>query len=72
MILKKRIISSVLFLTLVMMPVSGIVIHKMHGTIAGHKWLHIHVLFGVIFMIAGIFHIVYNWRIMKHHMIGRK
>jgi len=70
--LKKRIISLMLLLSLVMMPVSAVIIHKMHGTITGHKWLHIHVLFGVVFMITGICHIVFNWRMLKHYIIGRK
>jgi len=69
---KKKLISLMLLISLVMMPVSAVIIHKMHGSAAGHKWLHIHVLFGVIFMIAGVLHLFFNWRIFKHYLAGKK
>ena len=72
MMLKKRIISLMLLVSLVMMPVSAVIIHLQHKTAIGHPWLHIHVLFGVVFMITGICHVVFNWRILKHYLMGRK
>ena len=69
---KRAIVSLILLVTLIMMPVSGIIIHITHGTAVSHSWLHLHVLFGVIFMIAGIYHIVYNWRALKHYFFDKK
>ncbi|MDR1896736.1 MAG: hypothetical protein LBR10_08100 [Prevotellaceae bacterium] len=32
----------------------------------------IHAITGILFMILGIFHIVYNWRTLMHYLKGRK
>jgi hypothetical protein len=55
-----------------MLPVSAVIIHISHGTEPSHKWLHLHFLFGIIFMIAGIYHIVYNRKVLKTYFFKRK
>ncbi len=70
---RRRVISLTLFLTLVAMPVSALIAHAMHGVRGSHHiWIHIHVICGVLFTVAGIFHIVYNWRTLKHYLAGKK
>ena len=70
----KRLVASLaLLVTLIMMPVSAIIVHTMHLNVTvSHKWLHIHVFFGVIFVIAGIWHVVINWRTLKFYLTGKK
>ena len=65
---KRAIASLILLFTAIMMPVSVWVSHAMQGSEASQTWLHLHGLFGVMFMVAGIFHIVYNWRTLKHYL----
>ena len=69
---KRKVVSLILLSTLIMMPISGIYVHVTHGTETSHKWLHIHVLFGVIFMVVGIYHVIYNWKVLKHYLTGKK
>ena len=69
---KRKIVSLVLLAALIMMPVSGAYVHMTHGAAISHKWLHIHVLSGVLFMIAGIYHVVYNWKTLKQYLTGKK
>jgi len=65
---QRAIVSLTLLLTTIMMPVSAWIVHATHGTALSHTWLHLHVLFGVMFIIAGVFHIIYNWRTLIHHL----
>ena len=65
---KRKVVSLILLATFIMLPISGLYIHVTHGEASSHKWLHLHVLFGVIFMVAGIYHIVYNWRVLKQYL----
>jgi uncharacterized membrane protein len=69
---KRKVVSLILFATFIMLPISGVYIHATHGEATSHKWLHLHVIFGIIFTIAGIYHIVYNWRVLKHYLTGKK
>ena len=66
----KRIVSLILLVTLMMLPVSAVILHVSHGTKMAHTWLHLHVLLGIIFVVAAIFHIIYNWRALKHYLLG--
>jgi len=43
-----------------------------HGVENSHTWLHIHVLFGIIFIVASIYHVVYNWKAFKNYLLGKK
>lgn len=69
---KRKIVALILLVTFIMLPISGMYIHGLHGKAAGHIWLHLHVIFGVLFVLAGIYHIVCNWRVLKHYLTGKK
>ncbi len=69
---KRAIISIGLLISVVMMPITAIFIHVTHGLSISHFWLHLHVLFGVIFSIFGVIHFVYNWRVLKSYIVGNK
>ena len=68
---KRAIVSLILLFSLIMMPVSGIIVHITHGKAISHTWLHLHALSGIIFSIAGMFHVVYNWRILKNYLVNK-
>jgi len=68
---KRKTVALLLVVTIIMMPVTGTIIHASHRTVAEHKWLHIHVIFGVLFVIVGIFHIIYNWKALKRYLLGK-
>ena len=87
---KRRIVSLTLFITSIIMPVSGFIVHITHnvgnefginvegvfmpdryGSKLSHNFLHIHVVFGFIFIVACIFHIVLNWKTMKYFLVGK-
>ena len=68
---KRAIVSLILLFSLIMMPVSGIIVHATHRAAISHTWLHLHGLFGVIFLIAALCHVVYNWRILKNYLAGK-
>ena len=68
---KRKVVALILLATFIMLPISGVYIHVTHGEAASHKWLHIHVLFGVIFIVAGNYHVVYNWKVLKNYLTGK-
>ena len=68
---KRAIASLSLLFTAIMMPVSVWIAHATQETAACHTWLHLHGLFGVVFTVAGIFHIIYNRRALMHYL-GRQ
>ena len=65
---RRAIVSLILLLTTIMMPVSAWIAHATHGTAVSHTWLHLHGLFGIMFMVAGVFHIIYNRRTLMHYL----
>ena len=69
---KRVIVSLILLVTLIMMPASAAIVHITHGTAASHTWLHIHVVFAFIFIVAGIYHVVYNRRALKNYLLGKQ
>ena len=69
---KRAAISLTLLFSLIMLPVSGVIIHIGHGTETGHTWLHLHVLIGIMFIVAAIYHIIYNWKVLKNYLIDKK
>jgi predicted membrane channel-forming protein YqfA (hemolysin III family) len=69
---KRRVVALILLATLIMLPISGVYVHLTHVTETSHKWLHVHVLLGVVFMVVGIYHAVSNWRTLKHYLTGKK
>ena len=42
-----------------------------HGSRTSHIWLHIHALFGVLFVAACMCHVVLNWRVLKSYLTGK-
>jgi len=69
---KRKVVSLILLATLIVMPVSALIVHITHGKAISHLWLHIHVVFGILFVVAGVFHLVYGWRILKYYLTGKK
>ena len=69
---KRGVVSLILLVSLIMMPVSSVIVHTTHGTPNSHTWLHLHVLFAVIFTAAGICHVAYNRRSLKQYLFGNK
>jgi hypothetical protein len=65
---KRAVVSVILFITFILMPVSGKMVQ-----VSGHNifWVTLHGLSGQIFVIAGIFHVVFNWKALKQY-ISRK
>ena len=69
---KRLTVSLTLLVASIMMPVSALIHHATgHESKFSHTWLHIHAVFGVIFVIAGIFHVVFNWKTLKYYLIGK-
>ena len=70
---KRAIVALILLAALIAMPITGILVHLSHAREeVSHSWLHYHVLSGIVFMVAGIYHVVYNWRTLKHYLFGKK
>jgi len=69
---KRKVVSLILLTTLIVMPVCALIVHVTHEKAISHSWLHIHVIFGVLFTVAGIFHVIYSWRTLKHYLIDKK
>jgi hypothetical protein len=70
---KRAIASVVLFITFILMPISGKMIQIFgRGTFWGDLGLQLHALSAGIFLVAGIFHIVFNWKLLKQYMGGKK
>ena len=69
---KRKAVSLILLVTLIVMPVSALIVHVTHGKAVSHLWLHIHVIFGILFTVVGVFHAVYSWRTLKHYLTGKK
>ncbi|MDR2815104.1 MAG: DUF4405 domain-containing protein [Proteiniphilum sp.] len=70
---KRAVASVVLFITFILMPISGKMIQVFErGTYWGEVGLQLHALSAGLFIVAGIFHIVFNWRQLKQYMGGKK
>jgi hypothetical protein len=70
---KRAIASVILFITFILMPISGKMIQTFgKGTFWGDMGLQLHGLSAGIFMIAGLFHIVFNRKLLKQYMRGKK
>ncbi len=78
----RKYVSLLLFLCLLIMGISGVVLYIMpHGRIAywiGWKfwgldkdqWGNIHIVFGFIMVVLGIWHLVINWRAFLNYIKG--
>ena len=65
---KRAVISILLLISLIAMPVTGGLIHISHGKTMEHSWLHFHAISGFIFVILGIYHLIFNWKAMKRYL----
>ena len=70
---KRGIVSLALFVVFILMPVSGKMIQEFgRETFWGNVGLQLHALSSGIFIMAGIFHIVFNWRQLRQYVSGKK
>ncbi|MDR1980308.1 MAG: DUF4405 domain-containing protein [Tannerellaceae bacterium] len=73
---KRAFVSIVLFILFALLILSAVMIQiiEIHHrfSFAHHVWTAIHGVCGVIFTVAGIFHIVYNWRTLKSYLKSTK
>ena len=70
---KRAVASVALFAAFILLPVSGKMIQLFErGTFWGDVGLQLHSLSAEIFMIAGIFHIVFNWKQLKKYMCRKR
>ena len=63
---KRAVVSILLFVSLIIMPITGWLGHN-----AGSTLLYVHTVSGFIFVICSIFHLVWNWKIMKRYLTGK-
>jgi hypothetical protein len=66
---KRAVVSILLFVMFILLPISGkmISVTKVDTEIS-YIWGGIHYLTGLIFTIVGIFHIIYNWKLLKNYL----
>jgi hypothetical protein len=69
---KRAVVSIGLFIIFALLILSAAMIQiiEVHHrfSLAHHVWTAIHVICGAVFTIAGIFHMVYNWRTLKSYL----
>ena len=66
---KRAIASVALFITFVLLPVSGKMIQIFERrTFWGDLGLQLHAMSAGIFMMAGICHVVFNWKQLKNYI----
>jgi len=68
----KYIILMILLWSFYMMPVSEAVEHATHERSISHTWSHLHILFAVTFIVAGVYLVVSNWRKLKFYLSNPK
>ena len=62
---KRAFTSTALFTSGLLLPFSGLMIHILQFeklTVAGHFWMSVHDISGILFVIFSILHISYNWK----------
>jgi cation transport ATPase len=68
---KRAVVSLTLLFSFVLLSISGLILIPIpHGTEIGKGWLHLHAIFGIVFIVAGIYHTIYNWRAVKHYIMS--
>ena len=66
---KRAVVSVALFAMFILLPFSGKMIEIMKdNSEVRYIWVGIHYLLGLLFTVIGIFHIVYNWKTLKHYL----
>ena len=66
----RSIVSLILLFSFILMPVSAAIVHATNAKTISHTFLHLHVLFAVTFIVAGVHHVVMNWRTMKSYLVS--
>lgn len=72
---RRKFVSVGLFLTLVILVVTGILIQIFEAFEEGfsiHFFTAVHVLTGIIFSILSVLHTITNWRVLKAYVINEK
>ncbi|MDR0844535.1 MAG: DUF4405 domain-containing protein [Tannerella sp.] len=72
---KRAGVSIALFIIFILLPVSGIMLAKTKDNpeaFAGRFWDALHGILGVLFIISGLFHIIFNRKALKHYLIGKR
>jgi succinate-acetate transporter protein len=65
-------IPKLLLISFMLLPVSALATHLSHSNIGGHPWLHIHVIFSVIFVYRGFAHIIKKRKALMFYIFGKK
>jgi hypothetical protein len=68
---KRAFISIAMFVSLMGLPVSGIMNHQLQFeplTPARHFWMSVHDVSAILFVALAIIHICYNWRVLLHYV----
>ena len=65
-------IPKLLLISFILLPVSAVATHLTHNNIGGHPWLHIHVVFGIIFVYYGFAHIIKKRKALKFYIFGKE
>jgi amino acid transporter len=71
---KHAIVSIALFIIFLLLPVSGIMLAKTKDSpdaFANQFWDTLHGVLGVLFVVFGCFHIVHNWKALKHYIMPK-
>ncbi len=66
---KRAIVSVTLFVLFIILPISGKMMQIMENNYeAKYVWGCIHYVAGLLFTTFGIFHIIFNWKSLKHYL----
>ena len=66
---KRAIVSVALFIMFILLPISGKMIEAVkNDPESRYIWSGIHGSLAFLFTIFGLFHIVYNWKSLKHYL----
>jgi hypothetical protein len=68
---KRAFISISLFLSFLLLPISGLMNHNLQSealTVERHFWMTIHNISSILFAIFTILHINNNWRVLINHV----
>jgi hypothetical protein len=71
---KRAIVSVALFIIFILLPVSGIMLAKTKDNpeiFASQFWDALHGILGLLFTVFGLFHVVNNWKALKHYIKGK-
>lgn len=63
-----KVVSIILFISFILLPVSAAMIDGQSGSIIGHIGKVTHILAGLSFTTAGVFHIVFHWKTLKSYL----